>query len=419
MGFLFGRPLVFLGDAPQSTGQLTQAMQTYYAQQALETEEEVIVLQPWADHKPLPKFSGKTIQFYSYRPFETLHPTSTLTEGSTYSTITPQNIRMRNVTDTIKSWGAIEEFTELLSLTAIDANLKQVNGLNAEQAANTIDLDLYYNIAKKCASGYRADGDAPPKEGAVGHGTDLSSTVMCVDLGTDNNEGIGALVNCYKSTATNGGNYGWSGRITDYTGTTDESTCLATVSPAAPNAWTSLDYVRVVKLEALTATDSLTTTNIANAYALILRNHGKPGREGMFKGLISPFTQGDLIQDTTWSSAHSYSDIQALKKHKLKDWFGVTWFYTSQPVRENSIGTWDSLAGTGCFFHNLIVAPHAIGALDLAGSGYKLTVLDGPDKSDPLNERRIIGWKQRHTSVALNGNWIVDLISGATGVAIA
>lgn len=416
--------------AAQGTTTLTSAMQTYYEKQALETEQETIILLPWMDKKGLPGGSGKTIQFYSYRPLETIDPTTGYLNYSAepmaaYTLGSPSHaVKIRNVSATIKTWGATVEFSELLSLTAIDENLKGVNKLMAMQAANTIDLDLYYNIVKSGATGWMAGATAwSTTVGGVGKGvcsaagatTSIHPPTAALLAGTYGTLYTGAMVSCYKynGTSQTGGNYGWAGRVDAVTTGTDGAAVTLTVSPAAPAAFTTNDWIRIATLTGITSSALVTTATIANAYGILLANKPTVG-DAMFKGLLCPQTQSDLLQDTTWVSAHSYSDIESMKKRKLKDWFGVTWYWTSQPVRESVTGAWTLATNdTAAVYHNLIIAPHAMGALKLGNAGgYKFNILNQPEKADPYNERIIMVWKQRHVSVPLNGNWIVDIASG-------
>lgn len=395
--------------AVQTTGGLTQAMQTYYDKLFLTVEEDKLVYQQFAQKRPLPKYAGKDIQFFGYRPLAVLHPTSTLTEGASG---TEQTVSARNVTAQIQEWGAFEKVSTLLSLTAIDPELKGLTQLNAQQAGNTIDLECSYEITRGGSWALRADDSGTYTKQSVVAGGASSVVFSCSPtyVGSQASDfWNGGFCQCWA-----GPNYGWAGRITDFTG--GGTNCQFTVTPGAPNTWSTYDYIRAVHGSTVTSAVSLTTAAIIKGYTALLNNKAMPLSNGYFAGVISPYTQYDLLRDTTFSNAMSYSDLKALRKAEIGQWFGIKWFVTTQPIRENSAGAWDSLAGTGSIFSNHLLGKEAFGAIKLE-ERQRTYVCNTADKSDPLNRFRTIGWQDYFTAKSLNSNWVVNILSGASGVA--
>ncbi len=65
----------------------------------------------------------------------------------------------------------------------------------------------------------------------------------------------------------------------------------------------------------------------------------------------------------------------------------------------------------------LVVAKDALGKVNLRGaegSNVKLNVLDGPDKSDPTNQRRLVSARWWDAPVILNQNWLRRIEVGVT-----
>lgn len=92
---------------------------------------------------------------------------------------------------------------------------------------------------------------------------------------------------------------------------------LANTSVYYPGAATS----RVT----LASTDYISTTVVKKALAS-LRNGGAYGYEGrLMIGLIDPSVEMDLLEDTTFINAASYSNIVVLQNGEAGKWMGVRW----------------------------------------------------------------------------------------------
>lgn len=75
----------------------------------------------------------------------------------------------------------------------------------------------------------------------------------------------------------------------------------------------------------LASTDYATTTVVKEAVA-DLRNAGAHPVSGrLFIGLLDPSVEMDLVEDTTFSNAASYSNIVALFNGEVGTWMGVRW----------------------------------------------------------------------------------------------
>lgn len=117
------------------TGQdLSGEMKTFYAQVLIDMAEPELVHDQFGQKHPIPRNSGKIIEFRKYDPLpKALTP---LTEG-----VTPdgQKLSMSVVTATVKQYGGFIELSDILILTAIDNNLVQATKLLGSQAGRTLD----------------------------------------------------------------------------------------------------------------------------------------------------------------------------------------------------------------------------------------------------------------------------------------
>ena len=113
---------------------LSDEMKTYYSMRLINLAEPELIHDQFAQKHPIPKNSGKTIEFRKYDSLpKALVP---LTEG-----VTPagQKMSMGVITATIKQYGDFIELSDILELTAIDNNLVQATRLLASQAGRTSD----------------------------------------------------------------------------------------------------------------------------------------------------------------------------------------------------------------------------------------------------------------------------------------
>ena len=116
------------------TGGLSAEMKTYYSDYLIDMSEPKLVHDQFGQKCPIPKGSGKTIEFRKYDPLPKM--TAPLTEGVTP---TGQKLDMGVVTAEVKQYGGFIELSDVLMLSAIDNNLVQATKLLGGQAGRTLD----------------------------------------------------------------------------------------------------------------------------------------------------------------------------------------------------------------------------------------------------------------------------------------
>ena len=113
---------------------LSDEMKVYYSMRLINLAEPELIHDQFGQKHPIPKNSGKTIEFRKYDSLpKALVP---LTEG-----VPPagQKLSMGVIRATIKQYGGYIELSDILELTAIDNNLVQATRLLASQAGRTAD----------------------------------------------------------------------------------------------------------------------------------------------------------------------------------------------------------------------------------------------------------------------------------------
>ncbi len=117
-----------------STLTLTAENQKFYDKVLLKRMLPELVFTKYGQKRPIPKRSGKTVDF---RQFSPLAPAITpLTEG-----VTPEGstLNVTNLEATLKQYGDYVEVTDVLDLTGIDPVITETAELLGEQAGKTID----------------------------------------------------------------------------------------------------------------------------------------------------------------------------------------------------------------------------------------------------------------------------------------
>ncbi len=154
---------------------LSDEMKTYYSMRLINLAEPELIHDQFAQKHPIPKNSGKTIEFRKYDSLpKALVP---LTEG-----VTPagQKLSMGVIRATIKQYGGYIELSDILELTAIDNNLVQATRLLASQAGRTSDTITREVLAGGTNVVYA--GDAKDRSELVGgDDTEANNKYLSVD----------------------------------------------------------------------------------------------------------------------------------------------------------------------------------------------------------------------------------------------
>jgi N4-gp56 family major capsid protein len=131
------------------TSQLDITVRQYYDRLALLTLQNNVVLYQFAEKKPLPEKSGKSIFFTRYVNFAEV--TTNLSEGVPPTVI---QLSATNVSATLNQVGFVTEISDLLDMTNITDNGKAAVERLAELAGRSIDSFIrreIYNTAANSA----------------------------------------------------------------------------------------------------------------------------------------------------------------------------------------------------------------------------------------------------------------------------
>lgn len=117
------------------TGQnLIPEMKTYYSDYLIDMATPELVHNQFGQKKPIPRGSGKTIEFRKYSSLA--KATTPITEGVTP---TGSKLDVSTITATVNQYGDYIELSDVLLATAIDNNLVEATALLGQQAGQTLD----------------------------------------------------------------------------------------------------------------------------------------------------------------------------------------------------------------------------------------------------------------------------------------
>ena len=113
---------------------LSVEMKTYYSDYLIDLAQPELVHDQFAQKHPIPRDSGKVIEFRQFDPLPEL--TTALAEG-----VTPdgQSLSAKGITATVAQYGGYVTLSDLIQLTAIDNHILQATKLCASQAGRTLD----------------------------------------------------------------------------------------------------------------------------------------------------------------------------------------------------------------------------------------------------------------------------------------
>lgn len=158
---------------------------------------------------------------------------------------------------------------------------------------------------------------------------------------------------------------------------------------------------------ALAITDVMTTTVLQRAKKTLLVNGARPVINGNFVLFVDPSVEQDLLADSTFKTSAQFGNTAQTgesyaKGSVLGTWFGI------EVRRSNVIPT---IASTTTVHTSYLVGRNAYAMSTLQNLE---TYVEAPGGvSDPLHQRRTIGWKVAFKSVILNQNFMVRIETGS------
>lgn len=168
-------------------------------------------------------------------------------------------------------------------------------------------------------------------------------------------------------------------------------------------------------LVALTATQGAATIQDLLGGMTRLKITRAPKANGDYVVVSPPQVTYDFMNDSKFVDSGKYGTTKGLFTGELGKYYGVRIVETTAPwIEANSNGAIGTYSGSGSIYTSLVMGSGAFGVPEMAGQSQfdpKIIINDRPDKSDPLNQFVVAGWKSYWVTVVLNNLWAVALRS--------
>ena len=393
-------------DTTATTGNdLSPEMKTFYDMTLLDEAGPQLVHDQFGQKRPIPKGSGKTIEF---RKFDSLPKALTpLTEG-----VTPdgQSLNVTAITSTVAQYGDYITQSDVLELTALDNTILEATKLLGRQAGITLDtvtrevLNGGTNVSY-CPKLSGASETAVTKRSALNSTSKLTVDVvnqMTAKLRAQNAPTIGgdyvAIIHPYVAYdlmrdpewidahkyATPENLY--NGEIGKIGGVRFVQTTEAKIFRGAPLTAGAANLT--VKTAITTATtlpvkEAITATDVT-AFAARSASEKKIVVDGVEYAVTA------LVEGIAGSASITLTNAQSIGADKV-------------------IAPIGSAGDGGAVFSTLFMGEGAYGVTEVTGGGLQTIVKQkgSAGTADPLDQRSSVGWKAIKTAELLLGQYLV------------
>lgn len=163
----------------------------------------------------------------------------------------------------------------------------------------------------------------------------------------------------------------------------------------------------VSALSDVAVTDTFDSDEVRKSLRTLETNKAQRFDDGLFRGIVGPYTKYDLRGDSTWINAHTYSDTKELYRGEIGELHGVRFLETANQKTESSTVT---------VYSNFIMGKDSFGVYNLEGDLPKLYIKtpNASDTSNPLDRYSTIGWAGSYVAKVLIATWVINVKTGAT-----
>lgn len=157
----------------------------------------------------------------------------------------------------------------------------------------------------------------------------------------------------------------------------------------------------------IVAGDVFNAAEIKKSVRALENNKALTYEDGFYMGKVNPDTKYDLISDSAWLNAKTYSDVKKLYKGEIGELFGVRFALSTNKKTEASTVTVHS---------NFIHGANAFGCYDLDKDAPKLYIKQPGDQdtSNPANRYSTISWAGSFVAKVLVAAWVINVKTAAS-----
>ena len=153
------------------------------------------------------------------------------------------------------------------------------------------------------------------------------------------------------------------------------------------------------------ASDTFSASMIRGITRTLELNKARAYPDGMFIGKANPQSKYQLLGDTTWINAKTYSDVKDLYNGEMGELYQVRWLLNKDHTSSTGAASEASVVAA---FHTYIHGTDAFGVYDLQGDKPKLYILPNlVDSGSPAGRISKISWAGAYVTKILNSEWVL------------
>jgi len=159
-------------------------------------------------------------------------------------------------------------------------------------------------------------------------------------------------------------------------------------------------------IDTFTAGDTMDACDIRMVVRTLELNRAPRYADGFYLGKTDPYSKFNLIADSTWINAKTYSDVKDLYLGEIGELYGVRWLLNNY-VMSGTEAT--STASSGVTrFYSFVHGKDSFGVYDLSKDEPRLYILpNAVDSNSPAGRVSYVSWAGSYASKILNDDWII------------
>lgn len=157
----------------------------------------------------------------------------------------------------------------------------------------------------------------------------------------------------------------------------------------------------------LAATDVISAANIRKVARNLEGAHARKYSDGYFMWKVTPYVKADLIADSTWINAKTYSTVKDLYRGEIGELYGFRFLLSANSQTTSSTAT---------VYHTFAHGADAAGVYDLDGDQPKLYIIPHTkiDSSNATGRYSLASWAGSYVAKVLVSTWGYCAKFGAT-----
>lgn len=164
--------------------------------------------------------------------------------------------------------------------------------------------------------------------------------------------------------------------------------------------------------------DVITGLEIRRAVRTLKLNKAPKFAGAMYRGILNPAVSMDLFGASEWLDAHRYTTSDAIERGVVGKLHGVEFVESNASSVDLSGGFSTSTTDVANVYTTYVFGRGGYAMVSLDSFSSPKIYVKNPgagDTSNPLDLWSTVGWKMPFAAKTLNANWIIKILTGATG----